>query len=262
MFSFSFSQISFYFGIFLLVCITLECYLSIICDTQFCSLRKPWSPHICCLLLWLSSLILTIPDWIFIVALKDPAQEKTLCAHIYTTTEWLLVSRLRHHMLGFLLPAATLIFCCSRIMWQLQCSFEGLQRPKSIRVILSLLVLFFLCWLPYNITLVVDTVRRSKSKELNDGLSGNPKDSLKIALMVSSTFGYIHACLRPLLYLGLCANFRKQAVTMLRCTKVESEGPLWEFGMGNKAPTDRSHEGEELEQMTRVNHQEQSTQCR
>lgn len=252
MFSFSFSQISFYFGIFLLVCITLDRYLSIIRATQFYSLRKPWLAHICCLLLWLSSLILAIPDWIFMVAWKDPAQEKTLCVHKYSqsTTDWLLVSRLLHHILGFLLPAASLIFCCSSIMLQLQCI-------KSIRVILSLVVLFFLCWLPYNITLVVDTVGRSRSKELNDGLSGNPEGSLKTALKVSSTLGCIHACLRPLLYLGLCANFRKRAVAMLRCATVESESSLWEFGMGEEAPTDPS---QELEQMTSVNHQMQSTQ--
>lgn len=193
------------------------------------------------------------------VAWKDAAQETTLCVHKYPATDWQLVSRLLHHM-GFLLPAATLIICCSFILLRLQRSSQGLQKQRSIVVILSLVVVFFLCWMPYNITLIVDTIR-SSSNEHYDGLSGNSESSLKTALMVTSTLGCIHACLRPLLYFGLCANFRKWTLAILRCAPVESESSLWEFGVGEEALPDQSHEGEELNQMTSVDHQVHSTQC-
>lgn len=195
------------------------------------------------------------------VALKESAQEKTLCVHTYSksATDWQLVSRLLHHMLGFLLPAATLIICCSCILLRLQRSSQGLQKQRSIMVILSLVVVFFLCWMPYNITLIVDTIR-SSSKEHND-VDGNSEGSLKTALMVTSTLGCIHACFRPLLYLGLCANFRKWTLAILRCAPAESESSLWEFGVGEEALPDQSHEGEELKQMTSVDHQVQSSQC-
>lgn len=47
---------------------------------------------------------------------------------------------------------------------------------------------------------------------------------------------------------------------MLRCATVEAELP-WELGVGEKALPDQSHEGEQLKQMTSVDHQVQSTQC-
>lgn len=99
--------------------------------------------------------------------------------------------------------------------------------------------------MPYNITLIVDTIR-SISKERNDGLSENSEGSLKTALMVTSALGCIHACLRPLLYLGLCANFRKRTLAMLRQATVESKSSLWDLGVGEKALPDQSNEGEEL----------------
>ncbi|XP_045904575.1 C-X-C chemokine receptor type 3-like isoform X2 [Micropterus dolomieu] len=254
-------NINFYCGILLLVCISLDCYLSIVHATKLYSQKRPMLAHISCLLVWLSSLILTIPDWIFMEARKDPSQVKTLCAHNYseTLTELKLVSRLFHHTLGFLLPAATLIICCSCIL--LQRSSKGLQRPRGVMVILPLVVVFFVCWMPYNITLIVDTIT-SSSKEPNDGLSGSPAGHLKTALMVTSALGCIHACLRPLLYLGLCGNFRKRILAMLTCATLESERSLWDLGVGEDPLPDQSHEGEELNQMTSVDHQVQSTdQC-
>lgn len=183
------------------------------------------------------------------MASKDPAQEKALCVHSYS-----LVSRLLHHTLSFLLAAA-LITCCSCILLR----SKGLLKQRAVIFILVLDVVFFLCWMPYNIALTVDTFR-SSSKE-PDGISGNPESSLKKALMVTSALGCFHACLRPLLYLGLCGNFRKRTLAMLRCATVESKSSLWELGVGEEAPPDQSHEGEERKQMTSVDHQVQSTQC-
>ncbi|XP_039661503.1 C-X-C chemokine receptor type 3-like isoform X1 [Perca fluviatilis] len=247
-------NINFYCGIFLLVCISLDRYLSIVHATQLYSQKKPRLAHISCLSVWLVSLILTIPHWIFLVATKDE------CVHSYTqsVTDWKLASRLLHHTLGFLLPAVTLIICCSCIPLQLKRSTEGLQKQRAIMVILPLVVAFFLCWMPYNITLIVDTIMNS-ANEPDTGLSGNPQRSLKKALMVTSGLGCMHACLRPLLYLGLCGNFRKRTLAMLKRTTVESESSLWELGVGEEAPPDQSRK--EQEPMTSVDHQMPSSQC-
>ncbi|XP_070768438.1 C-X-C chemokine receptor type 3-like [Enoplosus armatus] len=252
-------NINFFCGILLLVCISLDRYLSIVHSVQLYSENEPRLAHISCLFVWLIALILSIPDWIFLVARKDPAQEKTLCVHNYSQslTDWKLVSRLLHHSLGFLLPAAALIFCCSCIL-RVQHGSKGLQRQRVVRVILPLVVAFLLCWIPYNVTLIVDTIRSSSKKP---GLSGSPEGSLGTALKVTFALGCVLACLRPLLYLGLCGNFRKQTLAMLRHAKLESESSLWELGVGEKALPDQSHEEEELKQ-TNVDHQVQLTeQC-
>ncbi|XP_068611786.1 C-X-C chemokine receptor type 3-like [Brachionichthys hirsutus] len=254
-------NINFYCGIFLLLCIGLDRCLSMAHARRLFSQKRPALAHISCLLVWLCSLILSIPDWIFMGARKDPSHEKLLCVHKYaqSQTDWRLKSRLLHHMLGFLLPAAALIICWSCVLLRLQHGLKSLQKVISIKVNLSLVALFFLCWVPYNITLLADTVR-SRPGESND-LSVDSEGSIKTALVVTSALGCVHACLRPLLYLGLCANFKKQILGLLRRAAADSERSLWELGVGEDVLHDRRREGEELKQMTGVDHQIPSAQC-
>ncbi|XP_071326926.1 C-X-C chemokine receptor type 3-like isoform X2 [Trachinotus anak] len=249
-------HINFYCGIYLLVCISLDCCLSITHTTQLCFHKKPVLVHLSCLSVWLISILLTIPDWIFLKAEEGGTQEKTLCQYPEPLTPW----RLLQHILGLLLPAATLIICFCVLQW-LHGRSKSLQKKRAIRVILPLVVVFFLCWMPHNITLIVATYR-NHSKKPDDASSGNPEDSLKTALMVTTVLACFHACLRPLLYLSLCRNFRKQTLAMLRCATDESKSSLWELGVGKEVVPEQSHETEELKQMTSADDQKvQSTQC-
>ncbi|XP_034409196.1 C-X-C chemokine receptor type 3-like [Cyclopterus lumpus] len=240
-------NINFYCGIFLLLVISLDRYLSIVHATQPFSQKKPRLAHISCLSVWIFSLFLSIPDCAFLVVKRDPVQAKTLCVHSFSQSviDWQLLSCVLHQTLGFLLPAAALVVCCSCI----------LQKQRAITFILPLVVVFLLCWVPYNITLIVDTFR-SRSKK-----PAEPESSLKTAVMVTSALGCMHACIRPLLYFGLCRNFRKQTLAMFRGTKVESESSLWGLGVGEEALPDQNAEGEALKRMESKGHQVQSTQC-
>lgn len=128
-------------------------------------------------------------------------------------------------------------------------------------VTLPLVGVFFLFWMPYNIVFIVGTIKSSSDEPVNEQ-SGDIKGSLQMALTVTKALGCVHACLRPLLYLGLRRNFRKRAISMLRCATVEDDVSLWELGVGEEAPPDQSHgDEEEQRQMTSVDHQVQSTQC-
>ncbi|XP_049903500.1 C-X-C chemokine receptor type 3-like [Epinephelus moara] len=254
-------NINFYCGIFLLVCISVDCYLSIVHASRLYSHDNPRLAHISCLSVWIVSLILTLPWCIFLVETKETTQERTLCDRSYSepVTHGKLAARLLHHTLGFLLPAGALIIVCSCILLRLQRSSKGVQKQKAIMVILPLVVVFLLCWVPYNFALIVDTFR-SRSKEPGDVSSGNHEHSMERALMVTSGLGFLHACLRPLLYLSLCGNFRNRTLAMLKRATVESEGSLWELGVGEATVPDQKHAGEEMKQMIAVD-QVPSPQC-
>ncbi|KAJ4931480.1 hypothetical protein JOQ06_025775 [Pogonophryne albipinna] len=241
-------NINFYCGMFLLLCISLDCYLSTVHSTQRFYQKNPRFAHICCLSVWLLSVILSIPDCVFLSVNNDTG--KSLCnsyAQSLSTSQ--LVSRLLHLTLGFLLPALALIICSSFILLRLKRGSEGPQKKRAGRLLLPLVVVFFLCWMPYHIILFVDTIRRS-SKERDGGSSRNLKSSQITALMFSSAVGCLHACLRPLLYFSLCGNFRERTLAMLTCATVNSKGSLWELGVGEEAPPEQNHEEEELKQMT------------
>lgn len=251
---------NFYCGIFLLVCISRDRYLNIIHDTQLYFQKRPWFAHITCLVVWISSLILTIPDWIFLIATKNGEVDVTSCVHKYSeaTSKWQLVLGLIHHLLGFLAPAAALIFYCSRIL--IHCTCNGIQKQRFILVILPLVVIFLLLWMPYNITFFLNTIRIS-SMSSKKGAYGNSERSLEAALRTTSALGCAHACLRPLLYLVLCRYFRKESLAMLKGHAVEFKTSLWEFGVGEEVLPDKVREEEEAEPMANPDQQVQTSKC-
>uniref|UniRef100_G3NAJ4 C-X-C chemokine receptor type 3 n=2 Tax=Gasterosteus aculeatus TaxID=69293 RepID=G3NAJ4_GASAC len=210
--------INFYCGIFLLACISLDRYLSIVHATQMYSRRKPRVVQVSCLAVWLFSLLLSIPDWIFLEAVEDSGRgQKTQCVRNYLMNasgkvgDWRLASRLLFHTAGFLLPSVVLIFCYSCILRQLRCGSRAPQKQKAFRVIVTVVVVFFLCWTPYNITLMVDTLH---SADHND--TCGTRTSLGTAKMITSSVGYLHCSLNPVLYAFVGVKFRRQLLGILR----------------------------------------------
>ncbi|CAL8340405.1 unnamed protein product [Gadus morhua 'NCC'] len=237
-------HINFFCGIFLLVCMSLDRYLSIFRSTHFFSRRKPWMVQASCLSVWLLSLLLSIPDWVF---LKVEGGRRLECVHLYPTpaprsgVDWRLASRLLHHIVGFILPSAVLIFCCSCFLRRL---WRGprldLQNQRALRLLLGLVGLFLLCWTPYNLSLLAHTVRGTEQRpEPEDGGSGgaygSPTSALGKGLLLMFALGCFHACLQPLLYFGLCNNVRRAVLETLHCVppveKADSSRTLWELGL-------------------------------
>lgn len=221
-------QINFYCGIFLLACISLDRYLSIVHATQMYSRRNPWVVQVSCLAVWLFSLLLSIPDWIFLQDVRDDRRATTECVRNYklasqSVGDWRLASRLLYHTVGFLLPSAVLIFCYSCILRRLRCGSQGLQKQKAFRVIMAVVVVFFLCWTPYNITLMVDTLHSSNSSE-----PCGVRSSLEKAKTVTSSVGYLHCSLNPILYAFVGVKFRRQLMNILRSLgcKLQTSGKL------------------------------------
>ncbi|XP_044064737.1 C-X-C chemokine receptor type 3-like isoform X2 [Siniperca chuatsi] len=210
--------INFYCGIFLLACISLDRYLSIVHATQMYSRRKPWVVQVSCLAVWLFSLLLSIPDWIFLEAARDDRRDVTECVPNYflysssqSVRDWRLASRLLYHIVGFLLPSAVLIFCYSCILRQLRCGSQGLQKQKAFRVIVAVVGVFFLCWTPYNITLMVETIHSGESTN-----TCGVRSSLEKARIVTASVGYLHCSLNPILYAFVGVKFRRQLLDILR----------------------------------------------
>ncbi|XP_030606794.1 C-X-C chemokine receptor type 3-like [Archocentrus centrarchus] len=216
---------NFYCGIFLLACISLDRYLSIVHATQMYSRKKPWVVHASCLMVWFFSLLLSITDWIFLEDVFDDRRGRRECIHNYRkineTAEdsWKLASRLIYHIMGFLLPSVVMIVCYSCILHQLRCGTQNLKKQKAFKVIVAVVVVFFLCWTPYNITLLVETFHFDNSIE-----TCSVTILLEKAKTVTMTVGFIHCCLNPVLYAFMGVKFRHQLLGILRCLgcKVES----------------------------------------
>nr|AAW69767.1 chemokine C-X-C motif receptor 3 [Ctenopharyngodon idella] len=197
-------KINFYCGIFMLSCISLDRYLSIVHAVQIYSRKKPMVIHSCCLMVWLFCLLLSIPDWIFLVAVEDSRrQDKSECVLVYHSDpeSWHLATRLLYHILGFALPALVILFCYSCILVRVRRGSQGMQKKRAICVIIAPVLAFFISWTPYNITLIVDTIQSNQIIYSTNQISCDSNNTaLNVALTVTSTLGYLHCCVNPVLY--------------------------------------------------------------
>ncbi|XP_051576781.1 C-X-C chemokine receptor type 3-like isoform X2 [Myxocyprinus asiaticus] len=217
-------KINFYCGIFMLACISLDRYLSIVHAMQMYSRKKPKVTHCCCLVIWLFCLLLSIPDWIYLTATPDSRrQDKIECVTFYPSDSWHLVSRLLYHVVGFALPALMLLFCYSCILLRLQRGSQGMQKKRAMRVIVALVLAFFISWTPYNITLIVDTIQSNIST--NNQTFCASTTALDVALTATSTLGYLHCCVNPILYAFVGVKFRQHLLDMLRPLGFTLKGP-------------------------------------
>ncbi|XP_067305039.1 C-X-C chemokine receptor type 3.1 [Pseudorasbora parva] len=212
-------KINFYCGIFMLSCISLDRYLSIVHAVQMYSRKKPMVTHCCCLMVWLFCLLLSIPDWIFLVAFKDSRRhDKIECVSFYPNSSresWHLGTRVLYHILGFTLPAIMMLFCYSCILLRLRRGSQGMQKKRAIHVIVALVLAFFITWTPYNITLMVDTIQ-NKAHKLDNQTSCDSTTAVDVALTATTTLSYLHCCINPVLYAFVGVKFRQHLLDMLR----------------------------------------------
>ncbi|KAK2903183.1 hypothetical protein Q8A67_007896 [Cirrhinus molitorella] len=216
-------KINFYCGIFMLSCISLDRYLSIVHAVQMYSRKKPMVTHCCCLMVWLFCLLLSIPDWIFRVAIKDTRrQDRTECVY-NDQPDVRLAIRYLEHILCFILPSVMILLCYYHILQRLQHGSQCKQKKRAIRVIIALVVAFFIHWTPYNITRFIDTIQTNNTISINQTCESTT--ALDVALTATSTLAYLHCCVNPVLYAFVGVKFRKHLLDMLRPLGFTLKGP-------------------------------------
>uniref|UniRef100_A0AAV2MAM0 G-protein coupled receptors family 1 profile domain-containing protein n=1 Tax=Knipowitschia caucasica TaxID=637954 RepID=A0AAV2MAM0_KNICA len=245
-------NISFYCGMLLLLFIAGERYLSIVRSVRLFTQKTPRLAHITCLLIWILSVLLSIPDWVSMVYLEGKTiEDKDICscfANMYTP-KWQTPSRILHHV-TFLLPVVILAVIFYFILKQLQ-DAETHAGLRPVMLILTLVLVFLLCWTPYNVTLIVDTWKSRRSKKFVRA---------DAALLATLALACVHACLRPLIYFGLCEKFQERTLAAVKCRGEELKGDLWELGVGSEDVPEQCSNPEEMKQMNNVE-QSQTEQC-
>lgn len=201
-------------GSLLLAGIGFDRYLAIVHVVSSLQTRRPRTVHLVCAVLWVACLALTLPNSVFL-SVKENNNTLQKChfnSHGMHGYKWLMVNRMLTHLLCFLLPLVIMGYCYTAVVFTLHRCQQSLEKQGAIRLAMVVTLVFCLCWLPYNITLFVDTLVKL---DILSQKTCESRSVLALGLTVTEGIGFIHCCLNPILYAFVGVRFRNELLRLL-----------------------------------------------
>uniref|UniRef100_A0A3Q0R944 C-X-C chemokine receptor type 2 n=1 Tax=Amphilophus citrinellus TaxID=61819 RepID=A0A3Q0R944_AMPCI len=208
-----FQEASAYSGVFLLACISVDRYFAIVRATRVLS-SHDLLVKVTCSVVWVVAIILSLPVVIKRESLVTEDLGKTICYENITgegSDRLRVALRVLRHTVGFFLPLGVMAVCYG---WTVMTLFHtrNQQKHKAMRVIMAVVLAFILCWLPYNVTVLIDTLMRGGSLEVKDC---ETQYTVEVTLNVTQVLAFMHCAVNPVLYAFVGQKFRNQLLSAL-----------------------------------------------
>ncbi|XP_062354402.1 C-X-C chemokine receptor type 2-like [Cinclus cinclus] len=226
-------EANFYSGILLLACISVDRYLAIVYATRAATEKRHWVKFVC-LGIWVFSVLLSLPVLLFREAFRSP-NNGTVCYERISgedTAKWRVVLRILPQTFGFVLPLLVMFFCYGVTIHTLL-QTKNAQKQRAMKVIFAVVLVFLICWLPYNITLVSDTLMRTRAI----AETCERRNRIDTALSVTQVLGFAHSCINPIIYAFIGQKFRNSFLKILAQRGLISKDAVARYGRTSYAST-------------------------
>lgn len=200
-------SVNLFSSIFFLACMSVDRYLSVtlFADTPD-SRRKKVVRRLVCVLVWMMALVASIPDTYFLQAVKSAHYDGAVCRPVYPPSnpkEWMVGIQLSFFALGFAIPFPVITIFYLLLATAIPPTSDQ-ERRVSRRIILTYIVVFLVCWLPFHAVLLLDTLSLLNLLPFSCRL----ENFLDVALHLTQCFSLVHCCVNPILYNSLNRNYR------------------------------------------------------
>lgn len=206
-------EANFYTSIVFLACISIDRYLVIVHASDTLHSRQRMCSRLTCASVWALGWALALPALFNATKLESGRMICIETFNIGRSAAWRLASRAFCHIFGFLVPLTVMISCYSVTIARLLHT-RGFQKHRAMRVIMCVVIAFLLCWTPYHITLVVDTLMRADL--ISFECAG--RRMVSTALVVTHNLALLHSCINPFLYAFVGEKFRKKMMLLFQRT--------------------------------------------
>lgn len=206
-------EINFYTSILFLVCISVDRYMVIVRAMESQKAQRRLCSGVACVMVWVLGGVLSLPS-LYNEAFYSKASQQTMCSERFevdNADEWRLATRILRHLLGFLLPLVVMLTCYSVTVARLLRT-RGFQKQRAMKVIVTVVVAFLLCWTPFHVSMIVDTLLRAKAFHF----SCSTRTSVDVAMFATQNLGLVHCCVNPVLYAFVGEKFRRRFMQLLQ----------------------------------------------
>ncbi|XP_076985671.1 C-C chemokine receptor type 1 [Tamandua tetradactyla] len=190
--------------IFFIILLTIDRYLAIVHAVFSLRARTVAFGTLTSVVTWALAILASTPGLYFSKAQWE-FTHYTCSLHFphENLRKWKQFQALKLNILGLVLPLLVMIVCYTGIVKIL------LRRPnekkiKAVRLIFIIMVIFFLFWTPYNLSLLVSAFQ--------DFLFTNECEQSKqldLAIQVTEVIAYTHCCVNPVIYAFVGERFRR-----------------------------------------------------
>ncbi|NXC33729.1 XCR1 protein, partial [Campylorhamphus procurvoides] len=202
-------SIGYYSGVFFLTLMTILRYLCVVNPLSTLRSQTQSCGFLVCLGVWTVSILIVVPEMMHTTVQENLEGGRT-CD--YADWKWKKVDIYLRNIL-FLCSFGVIIFCYFKILVILLRT-RSRRKHRTVKLILIILVAFFLCWAPYNILSFLITFPPSTCQYAKDSI---------LAFHISRKIAFSHCCLNPVLYVFVGVKFKRHLAQLCsRCSHVDN----------------------------------------
>ncbi|CAK6980814.1 chemerin-like receptor 1 [Scomber scombrus] len=191
------SVLNMFASVFLLMAISLDRCLCTCAVVWARNNRTVCKAQLVSVAIWLMAMVCSIPYATFRKPFGN--ERATYCVYSGDITQRLILLIFRFIM-AFLFPF--LVITASHVTIGVRTRrLQSARKQRSRRIIISVILAFFLCWLPFHVFLFLDF-----------STPGNPqlRDIVFTAGPLTVSLAFLNSCLNPILYVFMCDEFQKK----------------------------------------------------
>jgi len=205
-------HIGFYSGIFFIVLMSVYRYLAEVHAVFALRVRTRTYGILVSVVIWIVAVSASFPELMY---LKTTGYNEQVHCTFYPTNDQnsnlflRTFGILKMNIMGLILPLIVIGFCYSMILKRLLTVRSS--RRQAMRLVIVVMVVFFCCWVPYNVTAFI------KVLELNELIpqSCDSSKAISLSLQITEALAYSHSCLNPIIYAFVRQTFRRHLFRLL-----------------------------------------------
>ncbi|XP_067245113.1 C3a anaphylatoxin chemotactic receptor-like [Chanodichthys erythropterus] len=197
-------HITMFASVFTLSFISLDRFTQVITPVWAKNHRSLLIAQLSSVAAWVLALILSLP---FLTIKEKSTDFISYCLDYEFEKEEMYKLSIITFVFGFLIPLICITTCYGFITHKLGRSH--FNSGRAFRIMLAIIVAFFLCWLPYHIVHLI--IIFDNNKETSSFFVASVVYPLAISL------AYVNSCLNPILYVFIGKDFNRNVKLSLRC---------------------------------------------
>lgn len=196
-----------YSSVLFLTLLTFDRHLAVVYSLSASRMRSLTYARISSVVVWLISILACVKKMILHTTFFHMFQKKTYCDEYPLSSPYhsqLKVAGFYLQLFLFLLfPLAIIIYCYIRIAITV-ISSKLASKFKTVRLIFLIVVLFFMCWIPFNITLLLENTKTCEESQRRG-----------YVLQITRNLAHLYFCISPILYTFVGRKFQNYFRQML-----------------------------------------------